>query len=117
MSNPRPGLAPKSSDTAYADTNLFVALLVGSGHPLHDAAIDVFRRVADRELALIVTPIVVAELVYVARSLLRWTRKATSARLGALLHRPQVSLRAIKMRFPSGERGVSTPRWLLLPGR
>jgi predicted nucleic acid-binding protein len=58
---------------------------VGSGHPLHDGAIDVFRRVADRELALIVTPIVVAELVYMARSLLRWTRKTTGARLSALL--------------------------------
>ena len=92
MSDPRAGLAPKSSDTAYADTNLFVALLVGSGHPLHDAAIGVFRRVADRELALIVTPIVVAELVYVARSLLRWTRKATSARLGALLEAERLVL-------------------------
>ena len=72
-------------DLAYADTNLFVALLVGSGHPLHEQALGVFRRVADGQLGLIVTPIVVAELVYVARSLLGWTRQLTAQRLGPLL--------------------------------
>jgi len=72
-------------DLAYADTNLFIALLVGPGHPLHDQALGVFRRVADGQLGLIVTPIVVAELVYVARSLLGWTRKVTGQRLGPLL--------------------------------
>ena len=72
-------------DLAYADTNLFVALLVGPGHPLHEQALGVFRRVADGQLGLIVTPIVVAELVYVARSLLGWTRQVTAQRLGPLL--------------------------------
>ena len=72
-------------DLAYADTNLFVALLVGSDHPLHEQALGVFRRVAERQLGLIVTPIVVAELAYVARSLLGWTRRLTAQRLGALL--------------------------------
>jgi predicted nucleic acid-binding protein len=41
--------------------------------------------VADGQLGLIVTPIVVAELVYVARSLLGWTRKVTANKLGSLL--------------------------------
>jgi predicted nucleic acid-binding protein len=72
-------------DLAYADTNLFVALLVGPGHALHEQALGVFRRVADGQLGLIVTPIVVAELVYVARSLLAWTRQLTAQRLGPLL--------------------------------
>ena len=72
-------------DLAYADTNLFVALLVGSEHPLHEQALGVFRRVADGQLGLIVTPIVVAELIYVARSLLGWTRRLTSQRLGLML--------------------------------
>lgn len=72
-------------DLAYADTNLFVALLVGPGHPLHEQALGLFRRVADGQLGLIVTPIVVAELVYVARSLLGWTRQLTAQRLGPLL--------------------------------
>ena len=72
-------------DLAYADTNLFVALLAGPEHPLHEPALGIFRRVADGELALLVTPIVVAELVYVARSLLGWARGASARRLGALL--------------------------------
>jgi predicted nucleic acid-binding protein len=72
-------------DLAYADTNLFVALLAGPEHPLHEPALGVFRRVADGELGLIVTPIVVAELVYVAQSLLVWNRKTSAERLGSLL--------------------------------
>lgn len=70
---------------AYGDTNVFVALLAGPAHPLHDLALDVFRRVAGGELGLIVTPIVVAELVHVARSVLGWTRKVIGQRLGSLL--------------------------------
>lgn len=74
----RPGLA-------YADTNVFIALLVGPGHPLHEPALSIFRRVAGGELVLLVTPVVVAELVYVGRSLLRWTRSVAADRLGELL--------------------------------
>ncbi len=72
-------------DLAYADTNLFVALLAGPGHPLHEPALGVFRRVAGGELGLIVTPIVVAELLYVARTLFGWTKKVSAARLASLL--------------------------------
>ncbi len=71
--------------TAYADTNLFIALLVGPGHPLHEPALSIFRRVAEGELVLVVTPVIVAELVYVGRSLLRWTRGVATDRLGELL--------------------------------
>ncbi len=70
---------------AYADTNLFVGLLAGPDHALHDSALEVFRRVADGALRLIVTPIVVAELVYVTRSLFTWTRRSTAERLQSLL--------------------------------
>lgn len=62
-----------------------MALLAGPDHGLHDAALGVFRRVADGALGLIVTPIVVAELVYVSRSLFAWTRRSTAERLGSLL--------------------------------
>jgi len=79
-------------DLAYADTILFVSLLVGSGHPLHEPALGVFRRVADGQLGLIVTPIVVAELVYVARALLGWTRQITAQKLGSLLEADGVVL-------------------------
>ena len=78
---------------AYADTNLFVALFAGTGHRLHERALALFRRVSDGELRLIVTPIVVAELVYVAESVLEWTRRTTGKRLGELLEADGVEVR------------------------
>jgi predicted nucleic acid-binding protein len=75
----------RQPDLAYGDTNAFVALLVGADHPSHERALSVFRRVADGELALIVTPVVVAELVYVVRSVLGWTRRVAAERIGSLL--------------------------------
>lgn len=77
--------ARRRPELAYADTNLFVALLAGPDHPLHERALGVFRRVADGELGLIVTPLIVAELVYVTRSLLGWTRVLCAERLRSLL--------------------------------
>ena len=62
-----------------------MGLLAGPDHALHDSALEIFRRVADGALRLIVTPIVVAELVYVTRSLFAWTRRSTAERLGSLL--------------------------------
>lgn len=44
-----------------------------------------FRRVAAGKLLLIITPVVMAELVYVAAGPLRWARSQTSERLTALL--------------------------------
>ena len=70
---------------AYGDTNLFVALLAGAGHPLHERALSVFRRVADGELNLIVTPVIAAELLYVASPILGWTRSTAAERIGSLL--------------------------------
>lgn len=76
---------PASLDRAYVDTNVIVALFAGEGHPLHDQALDLFRRVADGQLRLILTPIVVAELAYVAESLFSWTRRETAGHLGHLV--------------------------------
>jgi predicted nucleic acid-binding protein len=75
----------RQPETAYADTNVFIALLVGPGHPLHEPALSIFRRVADGELVLVVTPVIVAELVYVGRALLQWKREVAAARLGELV--------------------------------
>lgn len=72
-------------DLAYADTNVFVALLVGPDHPSHDAALGIFHRVAEGRLALIVSPIVVAEIVYVTRSLFEWSRREVADRLTSFL--------------------------------
>ena len=77
--------ARRRPDLAYGDTNVFVALLVGPDHRLHERALSVFRRVADGELALIVTPVVAAELVYVAGSVLGWTRSVIAQRMASLL--------------------------------
>jgi len=73
------------SGRAYADTNVFIALFAGDAHPLHEPALRIFQRVADGNLRLVVTPIVVAELVYVAERVLRWTRTTTGRRFTELL--------------------------------
>jgi predicted nucleic acid-binding protein len=72
-------------DLAWADTNLFVSLFADESHPLHVRALDLFRRVADGSLRLIVTPVVMAELVYVVESLFRWRRRTVAERLGELI--------------------------------
>lgn len=72
-------------DLAWADTNLFVALFADDTHPLHGRALDLFRRVADGSLRLIVTPVVVAELVYVVEAILLWGRSTVAHRLGELV--------------------------------
>ena len=79
----RPPAVPP--EAAHADANVFVALFAGQSHPLHDLALDLFRRVAEGRLALLLSPVIVAELVCVARGTLGWTRSATAAHLAALL--------------------------------
>ena len=64
---------------------MFVALLAGPTHALHGPALSLFRRVAEGTLGLIVTPIVVAELVYVTRDVVGWSRTVIAERLGSLL--------------------------------
>lgn len=78
---------------AFGDTNIFVALLAGPGHTLHEAALGLFRRVAEGNLTLIVTPIVVAEVVYACGSVLGLNRAAIAERLPALLRADGLTLR------------------------
>jgi len=85
MTTAASGRSGRVVPAAYADTNLFVALVAGPEHPLHDRSVGLFRRVAEDSLRLIVTPVVAAELVYVFGSRLRWSRRSISERLGALL--------------------------------
>lgn len=70
---------------AYADTNLFVALFATDDHPSHAAAVQLFQRVAEGVVRLIVTALIVAELAYVTRSVLKWNRATVSERLAAIL--------------------------------
>lgn len=85
MTGPGKRSARRPADLAYADTNLFIGLIAGPANRLHEPALAIFRRVADGDLALIVTPIVVAEIVYVVRSLMGWTRAVTAERVAGLL--------------------------------
>jgi predicted nucleic acid-binding protein len=70
---------------AYADTNVFVSLFADARHPLHEAALALFRRVAEGRLRLIVTSVIVAELFYVADTILGWKRTITADRIAGLL--------------------------------
>lgn len=79
--------------SAFADTNIFVALMAGPSHPLHEPVLGLFRRVAGGDLVLIVTPIVVAELVYACESVLRWSRIRIADRLSALLQADGLTIR------------------------
>jgi predicted nucleic acid-binding protein len=70
---------------ALADTNVFVALLAGPSHALHEDALALFRRVAEGALILDITPIVVAELVYAFLATPGWDRATVAAQLSSLL--------------------------------
>lgn len=74
-----------STPIAYADSNLFVSLFADATHPLHEQAVNLFRRVAEGRLVLIVTSVVVAELFYVASAALGWSRAATARHIAGLL--------------------------------
>ena len=102
--------ASQAPQVAYGDTNTLIALLAGESHPLHQRALGLFRRVADGELALVVTAIVVAELVYVTTATMGSSRQVVGERLSALLQadglvlpeRPTV-LRALEL-YATGTR-------------
>lgn len=103
MSPPR--AAP---ERAWADTNVFVGLLAGPSHPLHEPALSLFRRVAEGELVLIVPVVIVAELAHVLRSILGWPRMTVAAHLGSIL-------RADGLEFP--ERDTIEAALVLLADR
>lgn len=85
--------AARRPEVAWADTNLFVALFADQRHPLHEPALSLFRRVAEGSLRLIVTPVVIAELVYVVESLFDWRRRTVADRLGTLVNSEGLDVR------------------------
>jgi len=76
--------AAPARESAYADTNIIVALLSGSTHASHAEALDLFRRVAFGELILLVPSVVVAELTYVLGRGAGWSRADLVGRLRAM---------------------------------
>jgi predicted nucleic acid-binding protein len=77
----RPGRPPGASRHAYVDAHVLIAFLAGAAHPLHDASRALLARMDRGELRLIVSPIVVAEVVWAARSALGRSRGQAAALL------------------------------------
>jgi predicted nucleic acid-binding protein len=69
---------------AWADANVFVALLAGPGHSDHSAALDLFRSVAEGRIGLIVTPVVIAEVAFVMWRRMGHDRATVAAELSSL---------------------------------
>ncbi len=69
---------------AWADANLFVALLAGPEHSDHSAALDLFRSVAEGRIGLIVTPLVIAEVAFVMWRRMGHDRATVAAELSSL---------------------------------
>lgn len=72
-------------DVAYGDTNVFVGLFASPDHALHERAIALFRRVAEGEVSIVLTSVILAELCFVSTKVLKWSRVRTAETLGALL--------------------------------
>lgn len=78
-------MAPVAPEVAYGDTNIFVALFATPEHALHERALGLFRRVAEGQLAIILTSVIAAELCFVATRVLGWSRGEAAERLAGLL--------------------------------
>jgi len=72
------GRPPDTTPEAYADTNLLVAFLAGHEHPFYAAAVGIMERMDRGEIRLVVTAIVVAEVIWSARSALGRSRSETA---------------------------------------
>ena len=81
---------------SFADTNVFIALLLGPEHSLHAQALDLFRRVAFRDLDLVLSPVVVAELVHYLRKTAGWSRAEIGEQLSALLAADGMEARTVE---------------------
>ncbi len=78
-------LAETRSPLAWADANLFVALLAGPAHSDHRRALDLFRSVAEGRLGLLVTPVVIAQVAFVLWRRLGRDRATVAAELSQLV--------------------------------
>ncbi len=63
------------SDRSFADANVCIALLQGPTHVHHEAALGMFRRVAEGEADLFVAPTVLVELTWYLDQRLGWPRE------------------------------------------
>ena len=73
---------------AYLDTNVLLAFLAGASHPLFPQACSVFEAVRAGRLRLVMDVIVVAELAWLAKSVLGVTAAQLAEQLLDLLQAP-----------------------------
>ena len=66
------------SERQWVDANVIVRFLTKDSPDLSPRSLQLFRRAADGELVLRVTPLVVAEVVWVLGSFYRWMRRGSS---------------------------------------
>jgi uncharacterized protein len=81
-------MARPAERRAYADSNVFLAALAGPAHPFHGQAAGLVAAVDAGRLRLIVPSVVIAEVIWAARSALGWTPARTAAQLLAILASP-----------------------------
>lgn len=70
---------------AWLDANAAIALIEGPTHTLHAKALEVFRRVAEGQLEVIVTAPVIVELAWYLERRLGWNRERSATALGQLI--------------------------------
>ncbi len=70
---------------AWLDANAAIALIEGPTHSLHHRALDLFRRVADGDLEVIVSAPMIVELAWYLEHRLRWSRSRSASRLVQLI--------------------------------
>ena len=81
-----------SSETALADTNLFIRYLEQDHAEHSQAARALLERVRSGELTLVVTPMVMAELVWTLTSFYKRDKKTVSAWLLAICNTPGIEV-------------------------
>ncbi len=72
-------------DRAWVDANAIIALLAGPSHVAHEESLEIFRRVADGELEVILTAPVLVELSWFLERRLGLSRRHCAERLRQVL--------------------------------
>ncbi len=83
-----PAMARPVQRRAYADSNVFIAALAGPAHPFHQRAMRLLAAADAGSLRLVVPSVVIAEVMWAARSALAWAPAQAAAQLARFLSSP-----------------------------
>lgn len=75
------------------DTNILLRFLIGEPAPQAEAAKEIFARASAEEIALDISPLIVAEAFYTLHSFYQVEKKETATKLLVLLDQPGIKLR------------------------